>query len=133
MRRAPNGAGSINGRGYRQIRENGGKQRPEHIVIVERALGHALPDGAEVHHVDENKAHNAGANLVVCPDRTYHRLLHIRAAAFDACGNANYRRCAYCRNYDDPAALEGDGFRLYHRACFLSKMRAAYVARKARA
>lgn len=53
----------------------------EHIVIAERALGHPLPDGAVVHHFDENKSNNGNGNLVICQDEAYHHLLHARQRA----------------------------------------------------
>lgn len=72
----------------------------EHILVVEKALGHGLPLKARVHHVDENKRRNVGGNLVVCEDNGYHQLLHRRQRALDACGNPNAVRCGYCGKYD---------------------------------
>jgi hypothetical protein len=77
----------------------------EHILVAEKALGRALPDGAEIHHFNEVRSDNANRNLVICQDDAYHKLLHARATALRACGNANWLRCAYCKNYDDPANL----------------------------
>lgn len=80
-------------------------KRPLHRVIAERALGKPLPLRAVVHHVDENKANNANSNLVICEDRPYHILLHVRQRAYDGCGNAGFRRCVRCRGWDDPGLL----------------------------
>ena len=66
-----------------------------HIPICEKALGKSLPVGAEVHHIDENKANNSHNNLVICESRAYHRLLHRRMRALKACGHANWRKCLY--------------------------------------
>lgn len=69
----------------------------EHIVIAERALGRYLPSGAEVHHVDENTSNNANANLVICQDKAYHKLLHYRARVVAAGGNPNTEKiCNDC-------------------------------------
>src|SRR3990170_5367116 len=38
----------------------------EHLVMVEDAIGKALPPGACVHHINENRADNSHGNLVVC-------------------------------------------------------------------
>lgn len=65
----------------------------EHVLIVERALGHALPDKAEVHHVDGKPDQNRGSNLVACEDDAYHKLLHRRARAYRATGNPHATRC----------------------------------------
>lgn len=69
----------------------------QHILVAERALGHALPAGAEVHHFDENQRNNAGGNLVICQDRAYHKLLHVRARTVRAGGNPNtHKVCCDC-------------------------------------
>lgn len=53
-----------------------GIPRLEHILIAERALGHALPAGAQVHHANGKRVDNRNSNLVICQDNGYHRLLH---------------------------------------------------------
>lgn len=71
------GGRSIDSDGY--VILNGlGRPRPiqEHIYVAEKALGKPLPRGAQVHHVNEVKADNANANLVICQDNAYHMLLH---------------------------------------------------------
>jgi hypothetical protein len=69
----------------------------EHILVAEAALGRYLPDGAEVHHVDENKANNANSNLVICQDHRYHFLLHARARVVKAGGDPNADKiCCRC-------------------------------------
>lgn len=77
----------------------------EHVAVVEDILGKKLPPGAVVHHVNGDPFDNKPENLVVCPNQAYHKLLHMREDALDACGNANYRRCVYCKQYDDPANM----------------------------
>lgn len=53
------------------------RYRPEHLVLAERALGHALPKGTHVHHFNGVRADNK-RNLVICQDAAYHCLLHRR-------------------------------------------------------
>lgn len=100
-----------------------GHQAYEHVVVAERALGKPLPPKSEVHHVDENKSNNVGANLVVCPNRAYHLLLHRRQRAQDACGNANWRKCSVCKQHDDPANLYVKGKNSWHRHCMNEKLK----------
>ena len=70
---------------------------PEHILIAERALGRYMPDGVEVHHVDGNTMNNAPSNLVICQDKAYHKLLHVRARIVQAGGNPNtHKLCGMC-------------------------------------
>ena len=90
----------VAGSGYRT------RYQMEHIAVVERALGHPLPEGAEVHHVDGDKANNANTNLVACQDDAYHKLLHLRARALAESGHADWRRCTICKRWDEPANLK---------------------------
>jgi hypothetical protein len=69
----------------------------EHVLIAERALGRPLPIGAEVHHADEDSLNNANQNLVICQDRAYHKLLHVRMRVVKAGGNPDTQRiCSSC-------------------------------------
>lgn len=81
------------------------RRRFEHSLVVEKALGHPLPRGAQIHHVDGDRANNHPSNLVACQDGTYHTILELRTRALRECGNPNYRRCDRCGLYDAPANL----------------------------
>ena len=90
---------------YRHKNIHAGSSITLHKYIVESVIGRELPNGAEIHHVDGDGLNNAHSNLVVCPDRAYHALLHRRAKAIDACGNANWLPCMYCKKYCDPSQM----------------------------
>ena len=77
----------------------------EHRLVAEKALGKHLPQKAEIHHVNEIKAHNRNDNLVICENSAYHKLLHVRSRALKECGHAGWRRCNYCKRYDRPGNL----------------------------
>lgn len=91
-------------------------RKKEHISIAEKAFGGKLPKGSVVHHADYNKLNNENSNLVVC-SIGYHKLIHQRTDAYNACGNANWRKCKYCKKYDDPKNLYINGTSGYHREC----------------
>lgn len=104
-----------------------GEQVYEHIHIAEKALGKPLPKGVQVHHVDFDKTNNSNGNLVICPDQAYHRLLHRRTKALEACGNPNYYCCRFCGEWDDPNNMGVDGPRGYaHRECRSADRRIQY-------
>lgn len=89
--------------GYPQIRTDHPRANKgyvfEHILIAEKALGKPLPPGAVVHHA--NGTRNSGT-LVICQDEAYHQFLHHRMRALKECGHADWRKCQYCHQYDDP-------------------------------
>lgn len=89
----------------------------EHVLIAEAALGKRLPDGAQVHHVNGDRADNRPRNLVVCENQDLHGLLHQRGEAHRACGRAQWRKCKFCRRWDDPAGMYVNRRTAYHRAC----------------
>jgi hypothetical protein len=127
---------SVNGpkpRGDGYVGHNvAGKTKLEHVLVAELALGKPLPPGAQVHHWDRDRSNNAPSNLVICPDQAYHRLIHRRMAALEACGNPNWMSCRLCRKYDDPANLyvSPNGVHAYHRECSAAYARAHRAKQK---
>jgi len=106
------------GDGYITINSNG-RHRLEHIVVAENVIGITLPKEAVMHHVNHDRADNRPGNLVVCPNPAYHALIHSRERALDACGNADWRKCSFCGEYDKPGNLYIPPNRgtIEHRAC----------------
>lgn len=96
--KAANGDGYIqNGYPGHQIK---GVRVFDHVRIAEKALGKPLPPGAVVHHVNEIKTDNRPSNLVICPNKAYHNLIHARMDAMAATGDPNQRKCRLCKEYD---------------------------------
>jgi hypothetical protein len=57
--------------------------------------------------------------------------VHRAARAMDECGRPNWRRCQYCKQYDDTARLDIDAHHnIYHRACRNAHYRAVYAQKK---
>lgn len=77
----------------------------EHILVAEAAVGRLLPVTAPVHHVNEQRDDNRPANLVICEDDAYHKLLHRRQRALDESGHADWLKCRFCKQYDAPQRL----------------------------
>ena len=119
--RNPNWKGGRRNSGYIEILKPGHPRATreyvkEHILIAEKALGKSLPPGAVVHHV--NGSRDSGP-LVICQDNNYHRLLHQRTRAYQACGHSGWLRCLYCKEYDDPLNMyvHPNKRRAYHSKC----------------
>ena len=103
-----------------------------HRIIAAAALGKPLPKGVEIHHVDGNGRNNEHENLVICPDKSYHRLLHRRANALAATGNPNFRKCNHCKQWGDPSLMFICGKVALHRPCKAEKERTYYWNAKQR-
>lgn len=108
------GSGTIGTRGYWL---NG--RHLTHRIIAEKVVGRILPPPIEVHHADGNKTNNANANLVVCQDRAYHKILHYRMRSYEATGSANFGWCKYCKSWDNKELMvkRSKAYVWFHRAC----------------
>lgn len=108
---------------YGKFREDGTRKRV-HVEAAEKAFGGPLPDGVEVHHVDNDGLHNENTNLVICQDVSYHRLLHVRMRTLAAGGDPNTDKiCSTCRIPKNKSCFgndrkQGDGLQLHCRECF---------------
>jgi len=87
------------------------------ILVAEKALGKYLNVGHPVHHADGDTYNDSPSNLVICENQSYHKLLHTREKARDACGNVHWRRCQYCKEYDDLKNLVRSGYSHHHKLC----------------
>ena len=114
--RKEKGGGSISVWGYHIVVKDG-KERRAHVLVAEKALGHPLPVEAQVHHVNEDRLDNRPENLVICPNWDYHKLIHQRMRALEACGNANWRKCPSCKTYDNPENMRLQRRAYWHRSC----------------
>jgi hypothetical protein len=113
----------VDSRGY-ETRWNGNRRVKQHILIAEKAYGGPLPSGVLVHHLDGTKSNHNG-NLAILPDQAYHLLIHQRMNAKLVCGNPGWRKCVYCKKYDDPEImrLNKSNNTYYHKLCAVSYLR----------
>lgn len=94
-----------------------GKHKFEHREIVEKIIGKPIPKRAVIHHVNGNGFDNRNCNLVVCDSLSYHSFIHQRTRAFNACGHASWRKCKFCKTYDNPINLHVKSNNAYHSSC----------------
>ena len=94
----------MDGYGYPSV-NIGEKTFRVHRLVAEAAIGGPLPKGAEIHHVDGDKTNNSPGNLVICQNRAYHCLLHVRQEALEATGDPNARKCFRCGEYGNPEQM----------------------------
>ena len=123
-RRRKPGEGSVTANGYRVVWVEG-KQMFVHRIIAAKAVGRALKGTEEVHHFDGDTLNNDPSNLVVCPDRAYHKLLHVRQRALEECADANKRRCITCKTYDEPSNMRNHCGSYIHAKCDSERKRNA--------
>ena len=99
-----------------------GRRTYQHILEAEMAMGKRLPAGAIVHHWNCDGTNNKHENLLVCPDQAYHKLIHMRMDAYDACGNPDAVKCWICKQWGtkDTMLSASSGKisrRYYHSKC----------------
>ena len=99
--------------GYVKIRVEKHRYLLEHRIIAERIIGHPIPATVAIHHYNGRDNNN---QFVICQDNAYHKLLHLRTNALKACGHPTWRRCYFCRLYDDPKNLIIKNG-VYHKKC----------------
>lgn len=117
--------------GYPERLVNGRRMRA-HRHRAELALGHPLPAGATVHHVDGSKSPHAP--LVICQDEAYHHGLHRRLRVLRAGGRPFLDHiCASCKKVRPLEQFHRDrhawqGHRNYCKCCHNDRVNARRLA-----
>jgi hypothetical protein len=104
----------------------------EHVLVVERALGHLLPLEAVVHHTNEVKSDNQSSNLAIFQDVAYHNSLHARLRVLRAGGDPwTQAMCTDCgpRNLNEFDREPSGKTRCRCRNCHRTRMRNLYRSR----
>jgi hypothetical protein len=77
----------------------------EHILVAEKSIGRRLKQNEVVHHKNQVRDDNRPENLEVIESRSSHQRLHRAERALKECGNPDWRKCQFCKNYDDPSVM----------------------------
>ncbi len=89
----------------------------QHRIFAQEALGKKVTPDQPVHHFELGKF----KTLIICEDKGYHHLLHLRQRAYEASGDAHKMQCEYCKEYDLPENLKihlrGRNGPYYHKYC----------------
>ena len=125
---------SLDSNGYERLSkcDRTGKRIHLHIVMAENMFDGKLPNGMEVHHLDENRGNSNHCNLMIC-ESSYHKLQHRRLRSIKAAGVSWYLKCSYCQRYDNPKNmfLRKKTNIAWHRQChkdYMKKRHAAVIA-----
>jgi hypothetical protein len=81
---------------------------------VEETLGRYLLPTEIVHH---EFLPNGSYFLIVCRNQREHSFIHMFSEAARKCGNPSWRRCSFCKEYDDLKNLSNNTKGTYHTAC----------------
>jgi HNH endonuclease len=90
---------------------------PEHILVMEKALGRPIETTEAVHHIDQNRANNYVGNLMVFKTHAQHLAYHKRLIVFEVCGHYDWRYCPFCERYDAVEKLKSYGKGFFHEPC----------------
>ena len=91
-----------------------------HRVIVEIVLNRQLLKPECIHHIDYNRKNNSPTNLVVCPNQSYHMLLHARQRVIELGGvpdldkYCSHHKCLHVRSEFSTSPSKYDGL---HNIC----------------
>lgn len=91
-------------------------------------MGRPMKPGEMMHHIDGMPSNNRNDNLVILRGADYHGLIHRRTRALKACGNVDWEKCYYCKEYDDLKNLSGSV--LLHDKCKKAYSKEAYAKQK---
>jgi hypothetical protein len=86
----------------------------EYRLEAEKDIGRYLLPTESVHHHYFSKG---GYILAICKNQHEHSEMHICEEAFRYCGHYNWRKCTYCKEYDDPKNMSIGKQCNYHKHC----------------
>ena len=86
----------------------------EHRLEIEKDIGRYLLPTEQVHHHYFSKG---GYILAICKNTQEHMEMHTKEEAFRYSGYYDWRKCTYCKQYDDIKNLSINGASIYHKSC----------------
>lgn len=86
----------------------------EHRLEAEEDLGRFLKPNEIVHH---HYLPDGSYYLAVCQNYKEHKEMHICEEAFRYSGHWDWRKCTFCKQYDDPKNLSISSWGVCHKSC----------------
>ena len=111
----------MNNEGYWYIRDKGRNIRVCRLVAC-AILGRPLLRNEQAHHADGCRSNDSPENIIVCNSGSDHVQLHLLLRSKKESGHYSWRKCCYCKQYDDPKNMVKKITKSHHLGEYFHKL-----------